>query len=246
MCKKLLLNNKFNFHLQLSCSKGKIENPNARACLISGDPGIGKTTVVRLIAKLKGYRTYELNASDQRNKLIISNKLGFLLDNKTLNHGQIESKNLIIMDEVDGMGGNEDRGGIAALIDVIKRTKVPIVCIANDKQNQKLRSLVNHCYDLKFNKPDKRHIVNRLQDICRKENVTVQSNALEYLCENVGNDIRQCINFLEFWFRKFKHLSHNDMTLKYNKFNKDASVMMSNFDAARKMLDKYTVRIYQL
>lgn len=227
--------------VEFKFGKGKVDNPNARACLISGDPGIGKTTVVRLIAKLKGYRTYELNASDQRNKAIISSRLGFLLDNKTLNRGEIESKNLIIMDEVDGMGGNEDRGGIAALIDIIKRTKVPIVCIANDKQNQKLRTLLNHCYDLSFNKPDKRHIISRLQVICKKENFAVESNALEYLCESVGNDIRQCVNFLEFWSRKFRDLKYNDMSSKYSKFNKDASVMMSNFDAAKKILDKYTV-----
>lgn len=223
--------------------RGKMENPNARACLISGDPGIGKTTTVRLIAKLKGYKTYELNASDQRNKAIISSRLGFLFDNKTIDHGEIQNKNLIIMDEVDGMAGNEDRGGMAALIDVIKKTKVPIVCIANDKQNQKLRSLINYCYDLKFNKPDKRLIVNRLQDICRKENFFVEPNALEYLCESVGNDIRQCINFLEFWSRKFKDLKYLDMSKKFNKFNKDASIMISNFDAATKILNKQIVII---
>jgi replication factor C subunit 1 len=224
--------------------RGKIENINARACLISGDPGIGKTTTVRLIAKLKGYKTYELNASDQRNKAIISSKLGFLLDNKTLDHGEIQNKNLIIMDEVDGMAGNEDRGGMAALIDVIKKTKVPIVCIANDKQNQKLRSLINYCYDLKFNKPDKRYIANRLQEICKKENFIVEPNALEYLCESVGNDIRQCINFLEFWSRKFKDLKYFDMSNNYNKFNKDSSIMISNFDAASKLLNKQLVRKY--
>lgn len=36
------------------------------------------------------------------------------------------------MDEVDGVG-NGDRGGLAALIQVIKDTKTPIVCICNDR-----------------------------------------------------------------------------------------------------------------
>lgn len=35
------------------------------------------------------------------------------------------------MDEVDGMSGG-DRGGVQELINLIKNTRVPIVCIAND------------------------------------------------------------------------------------------------------------------
>ncbi len=38
------------------------------------------------------------------------------------------------MDEVDGMSSG-DRGGIAAIIQLIKTTKVPIICICNDRSN---------------------------------------------------------------------------------------------------------------
>ncbi len=224
--------------------KGIPNNPNAKACLISGDPGIGKTTTARLIAKLKGYKTFELNASDQRNKAIILNKLGFLFDNFTINAGEIQGKNLIIMDEIDGMGGNEDRGGVSALIEIIKKTKTPIVCIANDKGHPKLRSLVNNCYDLKFNKPDKRLISNRLIEISSLEGIQVERNALEYLCESVGNDIRQCLNFLEMWSRKFKDLRYSDMTDKYKKFNKDSLLMVNSFEASSKLLNKTQVIIF--
>ena len=37
------------------------------------------------------------------------------------------------MDECDGMSGNDDRGGNAALIAKIKNTKRPIICVCNDK-----------------------------------------------------------------------------------------------------------------
>jgi hypothetical protein len=37
-----------------------------------------------------------------------------------------------------------DRGGVADLITTIKLSKVPIICICNDKYHQKLRSLRNH------------------------------------------------------------------------------------------------------
>lgn len=41
-------------------------------------------------------------------------------------------KRVIIMDEVDGMGGS-DRGGIPELIKVIKTSSTPIICVCNDR-----------------------------------------------------------------------------------------------------------------
>ena len=56
---------------------------------------------------------------------------------------------VLVMDEVDGMSGG-DRGGVTDLIDTIKRSKVPIIAICNDKYNQKLKSLRNHCLELEY------------------------------------------------------------------------------------------------
>ena len=53
------------------------------------------------------------------------------------------------MDEVDGMAGNEDRGGVAELIALLKTTKVPVIAMCNDRNHQKIRSLANHCFDLR-------------------------------------------------------------------------------------------------
>jgi replication factor C subunit 1 len=74
---------------------------------------------------------------------------------------------VLIMDEVDGMSGNQDRGGVsgkrarahtrtqmAELITLIKTTHIPIICICNDRQSPKIRSLANYCFDLRFHKPN--------------------------------------------------------------------------------------------
>lgn len=53
------------------------------------------------------------------------------------------------MDEVDGMSGS-DRGGVQDLIQTIQKSKIPIICICNDKYNMKLRSLRNHTLELDF------------------------------------------------------------------------------------------------
>lgn len=61
------------------------------------------------------------------------------------------------MDEVDGMSAG-DRGGVADLIASIKMSKVPIICICNDRYSQKLKSLVNYCLLLSFRKPTKQQV----------------------------------------------------------------------------------------
>ena len=87
--------------------------------------------------------------------------------------GQLKKKSVIIMDEVDGVGAG-DRGGLAALIQVIKQSKTPIICICNDRMNRKLQSLVNHCLDLKFVKPSKETIMARVKRICGEQGLTVE------------------------------------------------------------------------
>jgi MoxR-like ATPase len=50
---------KYLFKKQFRAGSFVGDNINARAALLSGDPGIGKTTSVRLIAKKLGYEIIE-------------------------------------------------------------------------------------------------------------------------------------------------------------------------------------------
>jgi replication factor C subunit 1 len=62
------------------------------------------------------------------------------------------------MDEVDGMAGNEDRGGMQELIQLIKSCRVPVICMCNDRHHPKIRSLTNYCFDLQFSRPSIKQI----------------------------------------------------------------------------------------
>ena len=216
----------------------KNENVNARAAIVSGPSGIGKTSSVRVLAKTKGYRIFELNASDKRNKDTINNSVGFLMNNTTLSSvdNSTNSKNIIIMDEIDGMSGNEDKGGIKALIDIAKKTKVPIIFICNDIYSPKLKSLINYCYDIRFNRPEKRQIVFRLIEICKKEKIFIDNQTLNYIVENFNCDIRQIINYLDLCSREKKNLSN----LKSNceDVKKDKSVTVGSFDICKILLNR--------
>jgi replication factor C subunit 1 len=120
------------------------------AALLSGPPGIGKTTMAHLAAKLVDMDVYELNASDTRNKQSLHDELKEALHSTSLRsyfYSHAIRKQVIIMDEVDGMSSG-DRGGMAELISLLKKTRVPIICICNDRSDPKVRSLANYCMDL--------------------------------------------------------------------------------------------------
>lgn len=43
-----------------------------------------------------------------------------------------------------------DRGGNAELIKIIEATRTPIIAICNDRDKPSVRSLSNHCVDVRF------------------------------------------------------------------------------------------------
>lgn len=53
------------------------------------------------------------------------------------------------MDEVDGMSAG-DRGGVGALNALIKKTKVPIIAICNDKSTPKMKPLSHTTFQMTF------------------------------------------------------------------------------------------------
>jgi replication factor C subunit 1 len=57
---------------------------NYRALLISGPPGIGKTTTASVVAHANGYEPIEFNASDVRSKKILEESVSEMMDNRTM------------------------------------------------------------------------------------------------------------------------------------------------------------------
>ena len=188
--------------------------PNERGVLVTGPPGIGKTTTVHLIAESLGYKVKEYNASDTRSVSMLRGL--FALGIRRL------VKEVIVMDEVDGLS---ERGGVGEIASIIKKTSTPIICIANEKP-PKLRPIINACLDIKFNRPVKSTIATALLKVAKAEKIEMTKLDLEGLCEKNGNDIRSILNNLEFYGADTVE-SKND---------KDSNLRLDLFSATQKLI----------
>ena len=162
---------------------------NQKPILIFGNSGTGKTALALLVAKQMNWQLFEMNSSDIRNKDAIEKIAGAATGNASL----FGTKRLILIDEIDSLQA-QDRGGAGAIMTIIKATNNPIILTANniygDKKLVPLRSLTTM---LEFKKINYLSIAKRLREICEKENITFDPDAVKELAKNSGGDFRSAL-----------------------------------------------------
>lgn len=178
----------------------KNKRHNKKAALLYGPPGVGKTAVVNAAAKEFGFTIIEMNASDTRSEKAINAVAKpatsyIALDNFS---GAVKkSGNILFLDEVDGIAGNEDRGGVGAIIKIVEKSLVPVIMAANDPDINKLRPLKKVCLLVRFQQVRIPLIIALLQKICLLEHVKAEFEALEHIAQNSRGDMRSAINDLQ-------------------------------------------------
>ncbi len=164
-----------------------------KAVMIYGPVGCGKTCSIYAVANDLGYEVLEVNASDFRNKEAINTIVGSASRQMPL----FSKGKIILVDEIDGLAGRQDSGGVAALASVIDETSFPIIMTCNNPYEKNLSSLRSKSLLVEFKTMDSKSIFNVLKCIAQRENVMHDDIALKALASRSGGDLRAAINDLQ-------------------------------------------------
>lgn len=194
------------------------EFPNFKnGLLISGSPGIGKTTMVHLLLKEMGFDIIEFNASDVRSGKIIRDRLKSLINSSNIMK-MINSTNKIgiIMDEVDA--SITDKGSLKEILSYIENdqefiisnnkkikrnsslknhiNRYPIICICN-KLSSSIKILSQSCIHIKLKDPTEKNILEIIEKVSNNESILMNLSTKKLLIPHCQSDIRRTIHILE-------------------------------------------------
>ena len=220
--------------------------------LIQGPCGVGKTTIAKLIPQSLGYTVHEFNASDKRSKSEVMQFVD-VVNNKMIgkNAKKNDNKSLLFFDEIDGMSSG-DKGGLSAIIDISKSSKIPIVCTMNESTDRKYDTLLKYSKSIKLPPLQIPNIIGKLSDIAKKEGLEISNDQIKRIAQSANGDLRYAINLLQFGTENVsnqqKFIDFNDVVdatrhLLYKDTNLNDRFEMSFADDSLAIYMQYNVQL---
>jgi replication factor C subunit 2/4 len=187
-----------------------LKNKSIPNMIITGEPGTGKTSTIICLAKQlydeNSYKEYvlELNASDDRGLSIINNTILPFCKKKTSDN----VNKLVILDEADSITTKAQNLLSNIIAEYKKNTRFVFIC---NNCSQITESIQSRCMIIKYGKINHLNLFNKIEEICKYENITYDINGINTLLFLSDYDIRQAINNLECIFYSLNILNEENI-----------------------------------
>lgn len=176
--------------------------------ILSGSPGIGKTTSIQCLARgLLGdaYKegVLELNASDDRGIEVVRNQIKMFAQRKVNLPNQRHK--IIILDEADSMTSASQQALRRIMETFSHSTRFVMACNTSSKIIEPIQS---RCAILRYNRLSDEEVLQRVMEIIEKEgNIPHNAEGLEVIIYVADGDMRQAINALQATYSGFGLIS---------------------------------------
>ncbi len=192
--------------------------PKKHAAFLHGPPGVGKTVTVEALARELNMELVEKNASDYRTEGAINRFAGLASQYGSL----FGAKRIVLLDELDGLTGNADKGGVKAITNIVKTARCPVVLIANNAYDPRFRTLRSYCLLIQFKKPAAGMVLKNLERISKLEQIQPEDNVLKFIAQRVEGDVRSAVNDFQALAQGKKTLTYDDVSWLAHRDRKDS------------------------
>ncbi len=187
-----------------------------KCLLITGPPGIGKTTSSTVIGKSFGYDILHYNSCDFRHKELMKTIVGNASNSISITQLTTKPKPLlIILDEVDSLTGTS----MSELVKILNPLKgkrnvkkatrekyklkklAPIICICNDRYDKAVKELLKESLEIKFTIPTASELTAVILYISKEEKITIDPQGIKLIVKHSQGDIRRIIYILHDLFK---------------------------------------------
>jgi replication factor C large subunit len=164
-----------------------------KALLIHGPSGVGKTSTIHALADELDLEIIEVNASDVRNTDGLETKILPAIKQMSL----FGKGKIILIDEIDGLSGTSDRGGVSTIVKFIAQSPYPIILTANDPWEQKFNDIRKNSIMIEYKAISSLEQATLLKKICELEGITFDEDAIAHLSRVSQGDLRAALTDLE-------------------------------------------------